>query len=151
MGGISGVTEGAKFPTRFEVAMNATAEAAKIRERGASVYVYVKPMYVAEKKSNKSGKSDIVHGRVQLPTDNFCDGYRIVLSPANNYSLSQDFDFKMVMRRKNSTPFTSQDTEITQIEVDAFVVRSAMKPFDVDSGSRMYDPCTHPGSKGMWR
>lgn len=151
IGGMSGVYANARFNTRLEVALGSSAEAQRLREKGAPVYAYVKPIYVAVKHDNIDNKSRGISGRIQLPTDNFCDGYRVVLSPANGYRLAQEFPFNFKMMDKSSAPFVRNDWEIRDIEARAFVAQSGRRPFNVDSGSRMFDPCTHPGSKGQWR
>ncbi len=149
--------EYAQIPTRLEVRMVDGPIAEEIRAKGQPVYAYVKPIYQATQRDIKSGKESILNGRVQLPTDNFCDGYRIVLSPQNNYQLTEDFDFKFKIRDQSDGvevgifgTLGKNDWEITDIETDAVVVKSARRPFSVDPNSRLYDPCIHPKSRGLW-
>lgn len=139
----------AEIPMRFNASLGNSPAADYIRQTGTPVYVYATTQLKLATIDNKPDavSRDYTKGvRFQKST---CDGYKFVLYPGNNYSLSMAAEQRVEIRSKNRSNIdagifsvsSSNDWKVTGARPVTSVSAVRLQPFMVlNYGARYKNP-----------
>ena len=146
--GLMNITSTSQFvqqPMRFTASLGNSTAAQKVRAEGKTLYVYAATKLLLE--VTEKGRKGIKEGGINLEGSS-CEGYKFVLYPGNNYSVSLYAEPKIRIRNKSraDTPFGKHTDDWVASSREAFssVIAVRSKPFMVVGyGDRYMNPVNY--------